>query len=279
MSDIRVAMSEFRLLDDKRKLTPLSDLEEQRWMELGQLLGIFDGGGHAGFLPAAEHPQGYYADDGNWYPYPQGYDPNAYATGAPSVPMYAPYAIPDPYAAPEHYPEGGYDPYQADYYSSGDADPNGPQRHPPHAEEAGAYWQPGSAFEPNTHYGHQGGAQTSGEFHAPIGADGPIEVDPSDIMEVDAEDLIPVEPEPARARPGSAIPELSLGLDLDSPLSRPEPSPALANGRAPFGGQVKGPAPVNPREPSAPEPPPLEASSAALPDEVPLLDFSETDPN
>src|SRR5262249_34583563 len=135
------------------------------------------------------------------------------------------------------------------YYASGHVDPNGPQPHPPHAEEAAAYRQPGSAFEPNTHYGHQGGAQTSGEFHAPIGADGPIEVDPSDIMEVDAEDLIPVEPEPARPRPASAIPELSLGLDLDSPLSRPEPSPALANGRA------------------------------ALPDEVPLLDFSEADPN
>ncbi len=39
MSDTRVAMREFRFLDEKRKLTALSHAEEQRWIELGHLLG------------------------------------------------------------------------------------------------------------------------------------------------------------------------------------------------------------------------------------------------
>ena len=40
MPDTRLAMREFRFLDEKRKLTPLSSNEEQRWRELKQVLGV-----------------------------------------------------------------------------------------------------------------------------------------------------------------------------------------------------------------------------------------------
>ncbi len=56
MSDTRVAMSEFRLLDDKRKLSPLSYAEEQRWIQLGQSLGIFDSAGLAPPPAASQAP-------------------------------------------------------------------------------------------------------------------------------------------------------------------------------------------------------------------------------
>lgn len=42
MSDIRLSMREFRFLEEKRKLAPLTQAEEQRWVELGQTLGIFE---------------------------------------------------------------------------------------------------------------------------------------------------------------------------------------------------------------------------------------------
>src|SRR5262249_10508034 len=35
-------MREFRFLEEKRKLAPLTQAEEQRWIELGRTLGIFD---------------------------------------------------------------------------------------------------------------------------------------------------------------------------------------------------------------------------------------------
>ena len=67
MSDTRAVMREFRFLDEKRKVGGLSPVEEMRWAELRHALG----------LPAEAPPaydasqwaqQGYYADDGNWYP-------------------------------------------------------------------------------------------------------------------------------------------------------------------------------------------------------------------
>src|SRR3954465_14202834 len=83
MSDTSAAMREFRFLDDKRKQGGLSPSEEQRWGELRQSLGLPE----ETVAPAQDvdpnaQMQGYYAEDGNWYPYPQeaqGYDPNAYA--------------------------------------------------------------------------------------------------------------------------------------------------------------------------------------------------------
>jgi len=286
MSDTRVAMSEFRLLDDKRKLTPLSYAEEQQWLHLGQLLGIFESADYAAFSAPAEHPHGYYADDGNWYPYPQEYDPNAYPAGAESGPPYgAPYSPPDPYAAPQPYQDVGYDPIDhGAYHSSARANPGAPEVDPHHLQDAGLYPHPSSGSDPNAHYPHHPiGAPSEVFDYSPTAeqpAEAPMEVQPDDIMEVDPEDVMPVEPEPARARPASAIPELSLGLDLDSPLSAPEA--ALVNGRAPMDGgggrATLAPALTQP-EPSTAQPSPVDAAASAPFEEMPLLDFSETDPN
>src|SRR5687768_14864706 len=82
MSDTRIAMREFRFLDEKRKTSGLSSTEEQRWTELRQALGAPElaSAEVAPQVAATEqYAQGYYADDGNWYPYPEGYDPAAYA--------------------------------------------------------------------------------------------------------------------------------------------------------------------------------------------------------
>ncbi len=56
MSDIRLSMREFRLLEEKRKLAALSDAEERRWSELGQALGIFEAGGSPAGQNGAQLP-------------------------------------------------------------------------------------------------------------------------------------------------------------------------------------------------------------------------------
>jgi hypothetical protein len=73
MSDTRLAMREFRFLDEKRKLTTLSSSEEQRWRELKQALGA----------PEPNVPVRSQAD-GNAYPMPT----------APVPADYAPYTTP-----------------------------------------------------------------------------------------------------------------------------------------------------------------------------------------
>src|SRR3712207_2080318 len=78
--DTRTAMREFRFLDEKRKLGSFSVAEEQRWNELRQALGAPEPAAPA--YPSQEYAaaqsmpgyadqaaQGYYAADGNWYPY------------------------------------------------------------------------------------------------------------------------------------------------------------------------------------------------------------------
>jgi hypothetical protein len=67
MSDTRLAMREFRFLDEKRKLTALSSAEEQRWRELKQALGAPEpnvpvwsqADGNANPQPAAPVPSDY----------------------------------------------------------------------------------------------------------------------------------------------------------------------------------------------------------------------------
>ncbi len=71
-------MREFRFLEEKRKLTALSEAEERRWIELGQMLGILEAGDQPP-QPEPQQPQGYYAEDGNWYPYDNANPPELYA--------------------------------------------------------------------------------------------------------------------------------------------------------------------------------------------------------
>src|SRR5206468_57354 len=159
MSDTSAAMREFRFLDEKRKHAQLSAAEEQRYHELRHQLG----------MPAQTppQPQGYYADDGNWYPYPAaeaypqsydpnaqaygyaGYDPNAQAYGYGQQQPYDPYAAQhDPNAAPAYdpayaYPQQGYDP---NAYGYGYPHPHGQPQAPP-----GYYGHPHA----DPHYGWQ----------------------------------------------------------------------------------------------------------------------------
>ncbi len=118
MSDTQAAMREFRFLDETRKTNGLTPAEEERWYELAQALGVDVGQQQA-------QPQGYYAQDGNWYPYPAGYDP---ATGQYAYPDYQQQAAPGWYPPPAQ-PQGyyaqdgnwypyppGYDPATGQYY-------------------------------------------------------------------------------------------------------------------------------------------------------------------
>jgi hypothetical protein len=68
MSDTRLAMREFRFLDEKRKLTTLSSSEEQRWRELKQALGAPEPN-----VPARSQA------DGNAQPMPTAAVPSDYA--------------------------------------------------------------------------------------------------------------------------------------------------------------------------------------------------------
>lgn len=128
MSDTQAAMHEFRFLDEKRKTDGLTQSEEMRWQELGAALGID---------LSAFQPQGYYAEDGLWYPYPEGYDPNAgwtqeawdaqqYAQQGyvpaqnyfdPNTGAYYPAQIQsDPEQAYSQTPQGHYDPSTGAFY-------------------------------------------------------------------------------------------------------------------------------------------------------------------
>src|SRR6476620_5672963 len=96
MSDTRAAMREFRFLDDKRKQGRLEEAEEYRWQELRQQLGFaeepaYDPNQQQWAAQQQQQPQGYWGQDGQWYPYDpqqyqqwyaqqqaQGYDPNAW---------------------------------------------------------------------------------------------------------------------------------------------------------------------------------------------------------
>src|SRR5262245_13645279 len=144
MSDTRAAMREFRFLDDKRRQGGLSPFEEQRWVELRQELGLPD-------EPAECHAQaaydpnaavmGYYAEDGNWYPYTQeqldalaqqGYfaeDGNWYPYTQEQLAAWAQQQGYDPNAYAAYAQQQGYDP---NAYPAG-ADPAGalPEAPPP----------------------------------------------------------------------------------------------------------------------------------------------------
>src|SRR4051812_12767312 len=124
MSDTQAAMREFRFLDDKRKTSGLLPVEEQRWQELANGLGI----------DISQAMGGYWGADGEWYAYPQGYDPNAYPQQA-----YDPnYGYYDPNQPQAQYPQQAYDPNQPQQ----PYDPNQPQQ--PYDPN-----QPQQAYDPN----------------------------------------------------------------------------------------------------------------------------------
>ncbi len=128
-------MREFRFLDEKRKTNGLTQVEEQRWQELGASLGID--------LSAAMQPSGYYGPDGLWYQYPPGYDPNA-AWGQQQQwqqPQQGYYPPQQPY----------YDPNTGAYYP-----PQQPQYTPQYAQPQQPYYDPNTgAYYPPEQYPQQ----------------------------------------------------------------------------------------------------------------------------
>ena len=83
MSDTRLAMREFRFLDEKRKLTTLSSSEEQRWRELKQALGAPEPTvpvrSQAPSRSGSPDPSSAYSAGGNAYPKPNAAVPPNYA--------------------------------------------------------------------------------------------------------------------------------------------------------------------------------------------------------
>ncbi|HEX4621926.1 MAG TPA: hypothetical protein VH208_10205, partial [Myxococcaceae bacterium] len=265
MSDTQAAMREFRFLDDKRRAAGLSATEEQRWAELRQALGIQD----APAQDAYQQQQGYYAEDGNWYPYPAGYDPNAYY---------------DPNQYPQGYAEGqqGYDPNQAYYAQQGydpnaanpeGYDPNQPAYYPQGYDPNQQPYDPNAAgYDPNGQYaadpnaawadqqqqsaasllslGPEDGlevpppAESSWVPPSPVAVptpapaplapheeEGPLEVDASEVMEVSAEDVTPIEGDSEHhlppAEPPAAV-DPALGTFETPALEFNAASPAVA---------------------------------------------------
>ncbi len=239
MSDTQAAMREFRFLDETRKSNGLTPAEEQRWYELAQSLGVDVG---------QPQPHGYYADDGNWYPYPEGYDP---ATGqyAAQVPAYQPHYPPQPqgWYPPPQQPQGyygqdgnwypyppGYDPVTGQYYPGyGPPQPSyPPQPSWPPAPSAQGWPQPS---QPQPQYDHTTGQWGYPAYPVPP----PVEYPP-------AQDWPPPAPE---AQPDAAAPT---GITLDTqpavempaydaePVTASAPLPAVADapalGEAPAGG-------------------------------------------
>lgn len=102
MSDTRLAMREFRFLDEKRKLTALSSSEEQRWRELKQALGTPEPNVPARSQGPSTSPdqRPTQSAEGNGYPMP----------GAPVPAHYAPHTTPgygQMPAGPQGYPPPG----------------------------------------------------------------------------------------------------------------------------------------------------------------------------
>ena len=181
MSDTQAAMREFRFLDETRKTNGLTPAEEQRWYELAQGLGVDVG--------QPQQPQGYYAEDGNWYPYPEGYDPatGQYAAAAPGYvdssqqPQQQAAWYPPPQQQPQGYygPDGnwypyppGYDPATGQYYPGYAPQPSYPQPQQPQWGHPQQAWpqQPQPQYDQNTgqwvvsRVVHSGPADARGAF-------------------------------------------------------------------------------------------------------------------
>jgi hypothetical protein len=150
MSDTQAAMREFRFLDDKRKTSGLQAQEEQRWQELAQALGI----------DISQALGGYWGADGQWYAYPEGYDPNQQYPQQAYDPNYGYY---DPNA--QQYPQQGYDPNYG-YY-----DPNAqqyPQTYDPqYADPYAQQPYPQQAYDPNYGYYDPNAAQQNPATYPP----------------------------------------------------------------------------------------------------------------
>ena len=207
MSDIRVSMREFRFLEEKRKLAALSQAEEQRWIELGQMLGIFEVNPHPP-APEAQQPEGYYTRDGNWYPHAGSFPTEAYPQSADGAVGAETYAAEDSRMGEllrfTNSPAEGYAAHSNSIPSG--SDQPAPEEHPgfsPTPFASAVYAAPAPALDP-----------TRAEPSAPFFQDGlptrsspeqlndVSEQNPDEVMEVDPNDVFLVEQgESERASP------------------------------------------------------------------------------
>ncbi|HKD40035.1 MAG TPA: hypothetical protein VKB87_07065 [Myxococcaceae bacterium] len=209
MSDIRVSMREFRFLEEKRKLAALSQAEEQRWIELGQMLGIFEANPHPP-APEAQQPQGYYAQDGNWYPRAGSFPAQAYPQSADGEVGAETYAADDSQMGELSRfidsPAEGYAAHSNSMPSG--SDQPAPGEHPgfsPTPFASAVYAAPAPALDPTR-------AEPSAPFFqdglttrsSPEQLNGVSEPNPDEVMEVDPNDVFLVEQgESERASPGA----------------------------------------------------------------------------
>ncbi len=199
MSDTRLAMREFRFLDEKRKLTTLSSSEEQRWRELKQALGA----------PEPNVPVRSRAD-GNAYPMPT----------APVPADYAPYTTPGygqmpagpgyPPPASLQQPENSTLP-AAELLGFSDSSPP-PQRTVADTHPAAAHIKPSSPSPSK----------------AP--SEDVVELDPSEVTLLDAEAPKPIAraPEPKQQSPAPRSTLAPQAAAVQAKESQPRPATAPA---------------------------------------------------
>jgi hypothetical protein len=189
MSDTRLAMREFRFLDEKRKLTTLSGSEEQRWRELKQALGT----------PEPNVPARSQADE------------NAHPMAPASVPPdYAPYTTP------------GYG--QMPAVSSGYPPPALVQRPEnstlPAAELLGLSDSPAPPQRTvtDTRPAATANIEPSSAPPGPVPAEDVIELDPSEVTLLDAEAPEPIAraPEPEQPPIAAETPDDGEMIDLST---------------------------------------------------------------
>ena len=256
MPDTRLAMREFRFLDEKRKLTPLSSNEEQRWRELKQVLGVPEE------LPPPTSPpppsrdvepeQAYYSDAngysvlGTSEPTGLDFNPDQMYGGASPEPL----ASPDigstsphhsPYATPGYgqSPLARPDPYRIE--QSPAEDPTLP------AAELLGLTEP-AAVEAPTPADIASGSPEEG--HSEL--TGIPAANSEDVIELDPSEVTLLETDGNEAKAATRVPEAL--------LSKPEPvEPVIAQTELPMEGAViEAPPPEAPTEEAVIGAPPLQ---------------------
>ncbi|MDX2013972.1 MAG: hypothetical protein SFW67_27490 [Myxococcaceae bacterium] len=123
-------MREFRFLDDKRKTNGLTPQEEQRWYELAAHLGV------------DMSQYGQWGADGQWYPYPVGYDPNQGYYDPNQAAAQGWYGQPGAYPPPGYDPNQAYDPSQQAPYDPSQQAPYDPSQQAPYDPSQQAPYDP-----------------------------------------------------------------------------------------------------------------------------------------
>ena len=203
MSDTQAAMREFRFLDEKRKTNGLTPAEQERWQQLGTSLGVE-------LSEPDPSTQGYYGQDGQWYQYPPGYDPNAWAAqqagGWPGY--YPPQGYYDPNTGAWYPYPAYYDPNTGAYYPAQPGYGYPPQQGWPQAQPQAlygeapqwpqeAYQQGGWPQQPPQQQPQEQWADPAHAYQAPMEQEWPSQPEPQSQVLPEPQPQPEPEPEPA----------------------------------------------------------------------------------